>query len=66
MTPSQLKHEAETLSLWLAERGINYEDSLCIFALVINTALRTDPRFPRARAVIRKLIDEALDWEHSN
>jgi hypothetical protein len=66
LTPSQLKYEAESLGLWLAERGISYEDSLCIFALAINAALRTDPRFPKDKAIIRKLIDEALDWKDSN
>jgi hypothetical protein len=66
MKASQLRHEAESLCLWLAERGINYEDSLCIFALVINKTFRTDPRFPRDKAIIRKLIDETLDWEDSN
>jgi hypothetical protein len=66
MSSNEIRREAESLSLWLEERGIEYRDAIAIYALVLNTYLKANPLFPAEESEIMKLVAKVLDAESSN
>jgi hypothetical protein len=66
MKASQIRQEAESLSLWLEQRGIEYQDAIAVFALVLQAHLKTHPLFPKQKRTIMEVVAKILDAEYSS
>jgi len=66
MSPNEIRHEAETLSLWFEERGIEFRDAIAICALLLQTHVNANPLFPAEKSQILQFVAKILDAEYSN
>jgi hypothetical protein len=66
MKADEIRREAESLALWLEERDIQYEIAIAIFALVLQSYLKSNPLFPDQKRQIMEFVAKVLDAESSN
>ena len=60
MTPDQLRNEARELAHWFAERQVTPHEAVIVFALVLQTELKTNPLDKYEHSVILDLVEKIL------